>query len=162
VEEQRFEAKRIKDADKIETMNQLIPDFNINWVAGDNSLVAMYYDQKRKMFGDGYNLKGYDYYDGGVFEFIGHNEYPKVNPDFVWNFDWRNRHGANDSLSVYWDEDTLGTGWLTSVKFQDSCQSCWAFSAAGVTEAITNLYAVLHIDCDLSEQYLLSCSHAGD
>jgi hypothetical protein len=73
VEEQRFEAKRTKDADKIETMNQLIPDFNMNWVAGDNSLVAMHYDQKRKMFGDGYNLKGYDYYDGGVFEFIGHN-----------------------------------------------------------------------------------------
>lgn len=65
--EQRFEAKRSIDANKIEMMNRLIPDYNMNWVAGDNSIVAMYYDQKRNMFGDGYNLLGYEYYTGGCF-----------------------------------------------------------------------------------------------
>jgi hypothetical protein len=161
--EERYQAKRSFDAKKIETMNRLIPIFNMNWEAGDNLIVSLYYEQKRKMFGDGYNLKGYDYYNGGVFEFIGHRAYPKVSPDLVWNFDWRNRHGANDPSSGYWDGDILGTGWLTAVKHQSySCNSCWAFSSAGVTEAITNLYAVLHIDCDLSEQHLLSCSNGGD
>jgi C1A family cysteine protease len=114
------------------------------------------------MFGDEYNLKGYDYYKSGIFEFIGHRTYPKVDPDFVRKFDWRNRHGANNILSPYYDHDTLGTGWLTEVKDQDSCNSCWAFAAVGLTEAIANLYAVIHIDCDLSEQNLLSCSEAGD
>ncbi|MCK9401351.1 MAG: T9SS type A sorting domain-containing protein [Bacteroidales bacterium] len=155
---QQFKSKRSKDAEKIEAINQHIPSYNMNWVAGDNSIVAIYYDQKRNMFGDGYNLRGYEYYAGGVFEFLGHRAYPKVDPDMVWNFDWRNRHGANDSLSPYWDGDTLGTGWLTPVKDQGNCGSCWAFSAIGTTEAIANLFTTLHLNLDLSEQQVLSCS----
>jgi hypothetical protein len=138
-------------------MNQRIPIFNMNWTAGDNYIVALYYEQKRQMFGDGYNLRGFDYYDGGVFEFLGHSEYPKVNSNWVKHFDWRERHGANDSLSLYWDGDILGTGWLTSVKDQGKYGTCWAFSAVGLTEVMANLFANDHLDFDLSEQYLISC-----
>jgi len=129
----------------------------MNWTAGDNYIVALYYEQKRQMFGDGYNLRGFDYYDGGVFEFLGHSEYPKVNSNWVKHFDWRERHGANDSLSLYWDGDILGTGWLTSVKDQGKYGTCWAFSAVGLTEVMANLFANDHLDFDLSEQYLISC-----
>jgi hypothetical protein len=155
-EEQRYEAKRAKDAVKIEAMNGKIHAYGMNWTAGDNSIVANYYEQKKQMFGEGYNLLGYEYYYGGVFEFLGHRNYPKVDPNLVRNFDWRNRHGAdNPESQFYWDGDALGTGWLTPVKNQKLCKGCWAFAAAGVTEAIANLYAAHHIDYDLSEQDLL-------
>ncbi|MBW6459419.1 MAG: T9SS type A sorting domain-containing protein [Bacteroidales bacterium] len=157
--ELRYSAKRAIDADKIEVMNQVIPRYNMNWTAGDNDIVAMYYDQKRQRFGDGYNLLGFEYYYDGVFEFIGHAPYPKVNPDLVRNFDWRKRHGANDPDSPYWDGDYKGTGWLTNVKDQGDCGSCWAFSAIGAIEAIANLYTTFHLDFDLSEQHIISCAN---
>jgi hypothetical protein len=91
-------------------MNQIILEYDMNWISGDNGLVEKYYEQKKGMFGEGYNLCGYDYYKEGVFEFIGHSEYPKVDPGLVRHFDWRERHGANDPSSDYWDGDPLGTG----------------------------------------------------
>jgi hypothetical protein len=160
-EAERYNAKRLKDASKIATMNQLIPSYDMNWISGDNGIVAKYYEQKRHMFGDGYNLCGFDYYAEGVFEFVGLRDYPKVDPDLVKHFDWRERHGANIPSSDYWDGDVLGTGWLTAVKDQDPYGTCWAFSAAGLVETITNLYANEMLDYDLSEQNLISCSGAG-
>ncbi|MBP6872379.1 MAG: hypothetical protein KBC43_10270 [Bacteroidales bacterium] len=161
----RYTAKRELDADKIEAMNQRIADFGMNWTSGDNSIVAYYYESKSAMFGEGYNLLGYDYYAGGIFEFLGHRNYPKVDPDMVWHFDWRDRHGANDPQSPYWDGDLLGTGWLTSVKDQMDCGSCFAFSTIGTVEALANLYAVSVLDLDLSEQRILcqtgSCESGG-
>lgn len=162
-ENERFSAKRLLDAQKIDTMNYLISMYDMNWVAGDNGIVALYYDQKRNLFGDGYNLRGYEYYMGGIFESLGHDAYPKASPEMVWSFDWRNRHGANNPTSGYWDGDLLGTGWLTAVKHQGYiCNSCWAFSSAGVTESIANIYNPYpHEDYDLSEEDLISCSGAG-
>jgi hypothetical protein len=81
-ESQRYEAKRDKDFEKIEALNQNIPIYGMNWTAGDNGVVEKYYDQKRFMFGEGYNLLGYDYYYDGVFEFLGHQDYPKEEKDF--------------------------------------------------------------------------------
>ena len=63
------------------------------------------------------------------------------------SFDWRNADG----------------NWLTGVRDQGQCGSCWAFSALGQVEAwwkITNGDPTA--DIDLSEQSLLSCSDAGD
>ena len=77
------------------------------------------------------------------------------------SFDWRNRHGANDPDSPYYDGDPTGSGWITSVKNQRGCGSCWAFAATGATEALANIYFNEHIDLDLSEQEALSCSGAG-
>ena len=57
-------------------------------------------------------------------------------------FDWR---------------DYLGQNWLTSVKNQGGCGSCWAFAAVGVSESIRNIYQNdPSIDLNLSEQYLVS------
>jgi parallel beta-helix repeat protein len=49
-----------------------------------------------------------------------------------------------------------GENWLTSVKSQDGCGSCWAFAAVGVLEGFINLYFNQQIDVDLSEQHLVS------
>jgi hypothetical protein len=161
-EQQRFDAKRNMDADKIELMNQRIPSYGMNWTAGDNSLVASYYNEKRNLFGPKYNTLGYEYYQSGVFEFLGHAEYPKADPNLVKEFDWRSRHGANDPYSDYWDGDQLGTGWLTSVKNQGNSGGCYAFAAVGVIEALANISTVTHHDFDLSEQYLLACFDLGN
>jgi len=162
-ENQRYEAKRDKDFEKIETLNHNIPAYGMNWTAGDNSVVEKYYDQKRFLFGEVYNLLGYDYYYNGVFEFLGRQDYPKVDPDIVWEFDWRNRHGIDDPSSGYWDGNEDKAGWLTGAKDQNSCGSCWAFASVGVTEALVNLFTARNLDYDLSEQDLLcndTCAYA--
>jgi len=159
--EEQYKAKRDMDADKLQIMNQQIPAYGMNWAAGDNSLVASYYDEKKSLFGEGYNTLGYEYYHSGVFEFLSHDEYQQADPDLVKEFDWRNRHGADDPNSDYWDGDLLGTGWLTSVKHQHNSDGCYAFAAIGVTEALANISTVNHYDFDLSEPYLLECFELG-
>jgi C1A family cysteine protease len=66
---------------------------------------------------------------------------------FPASFDWRN-HGGN---------------FITPVRDQLDCGSCWAFAAAASTEAN---YAIANNipnpTMDLSEQTLVSCSGAGD
>jgi hypothetical protein len=64
--EERYKAKRSIDSTKIAVMNQRIPAYNMNWEAGDNSIVALYYDQKRQLFGDGYDLRGFEYYAASI------------------------------------------------------------------------------------------------
>jgi len=63
------------------------------------------------------------------------------------SFDWRNNGGD----------------WLSPVKDQGICGSCWAFAAVGASEAALNLAANNPaLDLNLSEQYLISgCSSAG-
>ena len=65
------------------------------------------------------------------------------------NFDWRNY---------------LGVNWVTPVKNQASCGSCWAFSAVGLAEAQQNIISNdPSVDMDLSEQYLVSdCFQYGN
>jgi C1A family cysteine protease len=61
-------------------------------------------------------------------------------------FDWRNKDGKN---------------WVTPVRSQGSCGSCWAFSAIGAVESAVLIYTN-EIDIDLSEQHLISsCCSAG-
>ncbi|MCK4521706.1 MAG: DUF333 domain-containing protein, partial [Nanoarchaeota archaeon] len=67
-------------------------------------------------------------------------------------FDWRNYSNKN---------------WMTPVKNQGDCGSCWAFSAVGAVEAKFNIdYNDPNLDYDLSEQQLVSdgdscCSGGG-
>jgi putative hemolysin len=64
------------------------------------------------------------------------------------SFDWRNKDGQN---------------WMTPIRDQKSCGSCWAFAAVGTVEPQYNIFANdSNMDLDLSEQYLVSCSGAGD
>ena len=62
------------------------------------------------------------------------------------SFDWRNYNGQN---------------WMTSVKNQGGCGSCWAFSAVGVVEAMYNIgTGNPNLDLDLSEEYLVADCHS--
>jgi len=63
------------------------------------------------------------------------------------SFDWRNNNG----------------NWLTPVKDQGGCGSCWAFSAVGAAESALEIAANNpNLNPDLSEQYLVSdCVMSG-
>jgi C1A family cysteine protease len=64
------------------------------------------------------------------------------------SFDWRNKDGQN---------------WMTPVKDQGVCGSCWAFATVGTVEPLYNIFANdATLDLDLSEQYLVSCSGCGN
>ncbi|MBD3312682.1 hypothetical protein GF352_04490 [archaeon] len=61
------------------------------------------------------------------------------------SFDWRDHNNSN---------------WVTPVKDQGSCGSCWAFSSIGVVEAKINIERNdSNLDVNLSEQELVSCDH---
>lgn len=64
------------------------------------------------------------------------------------HFDWRNVDGKN---------------YVTPVRNQGQCGSCWAFSVVGALESLALIELDMPgTDLDLSEQTLLSCSIAGD
>lgn len=143
---------------KILKINQNLQEKNIPWIAGETSFSRLTYQEKKAHF-DGVlpNLNGFEYYTGGIFVMpgaldSGGSEFSDPLSDgigessFVYEFDWRDRHGQN---------------WVTPVKNQRSCGSCWAFGAAGATEHMVNLYFNRKLDLDLSEQYLVSCSGTG-
>ncbi len=132
---------------------QAINSKDLKWTAGETSVSQLTYSEKKKLFGSGtgdktINLKGFEYYKGGVFELLSEQSSSTgdESSSFIDSFDWRNRHGSD---------------WLTDVKDQKSCGSCWAFAATGATEALVNLYFNQHLDLDLAEQDALSCSGAG-
>ncbi len=65
------------------------------------------------------------------------------------SFDWR---------------DYQGHDWMTPVKDQGGCGSCWAFGAVGLFEAMHNIWRNdPDLNLDLSEQYLVSdCYFPGN
>lgn len=136
----------------VEQMNENLKKQGKLWRAKKTELSQMTYEEKKSVFGGPVpKLYGYEYYGGGIFVMpdtdlssmsISENSVSQYVPEW----DWRNRHGKN---------------WLTSVKNQHSCGSCWAFDALGTLEAYANLYFNQNVDFDLSEQELVSCSGAG-
>jgi parallel beta-helix repeat protein len=67
---------------------------------------------------------------------------PSSNSQIPSSFDWR---------------DYQGHDWMTPVKDQGGCGSCWAFGPVGVLEAMYNIWRNdPDLDFDLSEQYLVS------
>lgn len=164
------EVKDSQEAEVVETLNEHIKARGLKWVAGETTISRLSYAEKKILTctktgrGSGPNLQGAEYYKGGIFEVPSGDETATAPGSeastIVDSFDWRSRHGANRPGSPYYDGDTSGSGWLTSVKRQ-LCSDCWAHSALGATEAQANLYFNQHVDVDLSEQELVSCSGAG-
>ncbi|MBU1855033.1 MAG: right-handed parallel beta-helix repeat-containing protein, partial [Nanoarchaeota archaeon] len=57
--------------------------------------------------------------------------------------------------------DFMGENWMTPIRDQDGCGSCWAHAAVGAVEGVINLYYNQHLNVDLSEQQLVSCPGWG-
>ena len=143
----------------IDKLNDNLEKRNLPWRAGETSISRLTYEEKKGLFGgDVPNLGGFEYYKGGIFVMPDYWEnHENITPQplamntneesteapYVKEWDWRNRHGKN---------------WMTSVKDQGYCGSCWAFAAVGTLEAYINLYYNQQLNLDLSEQELVSCA----
>lgn len=138
--------------DKIQRVQASIAAYGYKWVAGETAVARLTYEEKKQhACGPLNNLFGFEYYLGGIFEIPQLSDACEEPTDgrespYVAEFSWRDRHGED---------------WLTPVKNQGGCGSCWAFAATGATELLTNLYFNQHLDLDLAEQDGLSCSGAG-
>ena len=129
------------------------------WRAGDTPFGRLSYEEKKEMYGGTVpNFKGAEYYIGGIIDVdVPGVRYQKSS--YVPDFDWRTRHSATVKGSPYFQDEI--TGWITPVKDQKNCGSCWAFSAVGAMEAVAKLHKNTACNFDLSEQELVSCSNAG-
>jgi Pyruvate/2-oxoacid:ferredoxin oxidoreductase delta subunit len=141
--------KCTQDSSLLASLNQRLKDEDFLWVAGPTSVSELYYDQRKDMLPKNTeneipNLQGLEYYKGGVFEVLTDSVQNRATytSNYVDEFIWRNRHGEN---------------WLTPAKTQQ-CTHCWVFCPVSVAESSVNLYFNQHIDYNLSEQHVASCS----
>ncbi|HKI89252.1 MAG TPA: C1 family peptidase, partial [Draconibacterium sp.] len=146
------EKKNQQDQEKINKLNKNLKEKGLHWVAGNTSVSEMTYAERKKLYGQSTFPAGFEYYCGGV---ISTSETgtsgsllksASASP-YVDEWDWRDRQGKN---------------WITPIRNQGTCGSCWAFASTGATEAMVNLYFNQQLNLDLSEQDVLSCSGGGD
>ena len=153
------------DSIKLSNLRENISQNQLLWIAGETEISMLYYFEKKRLLGVKdkiLNTQGFEFYRGGYFELKSRKNdsiSSKSSGNIINNFDWRNRHGATNSVSPYYDGNPLGqeSGWITQLRISQQCNDCWIFAPIAATEAITNLYFNQHIDIDLSEQNLLSC-----
>jgi hypothetical protein len=122
--------------DDVAAIQQAIRDQGAHWQAGETPYTNLTLEQKRAMLG----LLGPP-----------NQELRKHLPPFPYQVDqvdeevdWRNRNGHN---------------WVTPIRDQGQCGSCWAFGCAAALESAIMISAnAPEYPIDLSEQYLVSCS----
>jgi len=147
IEKEKRDKKLAQNDDKINRINQRLKEKGRSWIAGPTEVGEMTYAEKKSLFGQSTFPAGFEFYAGGVIttgddtESIGLKS--ATASQYVDDWDWRNRHGRN---------------WISPVANQSSCGSCWAFAAAGATEAMVNLFFNQLLNLNLSEQELLSCT----
>jgi hypothetical protein len=108
-----------KNKQKINQINRINAQNGQKWFAGETSISKLSYEMKKQLFGrEKYNSNGLEYYVGGVFELNEATALQNVKSSSVAvssttsslidNFDWRERHGANNPNSPYYDDDPNG------------------------------------------------------
>ena len=132
--------KRTETAeDYLQSIRDAISEKGAKWVAGETSVSGLTFEERMLLCGAKF---------GSIPEGPEKlNPPPGVIP--FGTFDWRNVGGID---------------WMTSVKDQGGCGSCWAFGTLGSMEAVINIVENdSYIDMDLSEQFLVSCcDECGD
>jgi C1A family cysteine protease len=121
-------------------IRQSITDRNAAWEAGDNPVFRLAPDKQRELLGI---LPGR----------------PKAGDRF---FAPRHSKSADFPVSYTWSA-AFGTSFVSPVRVQGSCGSCWAFASTAAVESLHAIQDGTPADAlDLAEEHLLSCSGGGD
>ena len=123
-------------ADELADIQEAVKAKGAKWVAGKTSMMMLTPEERRMRLGLAF-AKGLP-----EFEAIPYQEtFASVPP----SFDWRNIDGN-------------GTSYVTPVRNQGACGSCWAFAATAALESYMLMtHNMPNINLDLSEQILISC-----
>lgn len=123
----------LADESELRHIQKAIEEKNANWVAGITSVSELSAEEKKNLC--------------GLIPSDKLQEKAELNiaSAFDTAFDWRNFNGKN---------------WMTPIKNQGACGSCWAFGALGALEPTIKIYYnAPDVEVDLSEQDLVSCCH---
>ena len=66
--------------------------------------------------------------------------------------------GSEAPSSLDWRDK----GFITSIKDQGDCGSCWSFTGVAIAESVLIMNGWEENTADLSEQYLLECTYASN
>lgn len=121
-------------SDELDHIRKVIEETGAKWKAGRTCISDLGPEERRLLCG--LNLPESLHTDVSL---------PLAVFDSVW--DWRNHNGHN---------------WMTPIRDQGPCGSCWAFGALGVLEPMIKIFwNDPDFSVDLSEQYLVSCSNGS-
>jgi len=125
-------------ADDLKIIQKHINEGKAKWRAGETSISKLPPEERLKYLGLAKSSYTAEMIEKTVSEdYITASELPS-------RLDWRDVNGVN---------------WISPVKNQSSCGSCWAFAGLGVMESIIAIQADNPtVDINLSEQFVLSCS----
>ena len=119
---------------ELEEIQRAIQEKGANWVAGETSMSKLPLEERRLRLGLLLKPNG--------------DEEIKEPPPIVGLpscFDWRDNGGD----------------WVTPIKDQGACGSCWAFATVGATESLIRIaQGNPNLNIDLSEQFLVSCDNS--
>ncbi len=120
-------------------IKSIINSSGSSWTATDNRISRLTEDKKEK-------LLGIEITQNEIDSAQQRTKSLSISPveDLPEIFDWRDRHG--------------GQNYITSVKDQGSCGSCWAFALTGMMEGTYKAhYNTPYQNIDLAEQDFISC-----
>ncbi|MEW6585915.1 MAG: C1 family peptidase [Nitrospirota bacterium] len=128
----------LSSADEIGQIRAAIQSSGGQWVAGDTSMTRLAPEERRKRLGLNYPVATLDT------KVLSLQEPVLAVPA---SFDWRSNGG----------------NFVTPVRDQGNCGSCWAFATTAAAESAQLISSSTPgYDLNLSEQLLASCSGAGD
>ncbi len=127
---------------EIESLQKALQEKGAKWVAGETSLSYLTREEFKQMLGFRPSL------GSGFSRQLSASSWDNILLTLPVAVDWRNNNGGN---------------WISPVKNQEQCGSCYAFATLATLETLIKLdQHNPFLDVDLSEQYLVSCGPTGN
>lgn len=132
-----IQAQTLEVSQYIKAIQEAIIAKGANWTAGETSISKLSSEEKKRMLGGRFTID----------EILTPDNISYMQADLLTKFDWRNYNNNN---------------WVTPIKNQTICGSCWAMASMASVESRIMIWAdEPTLLPDFSEQYLISCAGIG-